>query len=155
MKRHTRFGGWPTDAAVAAVVIGLWTHVLGDNWGRGMIMELRCRPRQLRRRIIALCAMLVITGTAAAAVCAPARADTTDEVFLLTLDRQGIGYPSRAYALRAGWAVCHELDNGTPVMVVIYGLSKVSYLGPAEAGYFVGASIGAFCPYHADQINYT
>lgn len=118
-------------------------------------MWVNMRPRTLRRRVAALCAMLAVAGTGAAVVCVPARADTTDDAFIHALDREGIEYPSRAYALRAGWAVCHELDNGTPVMVVIYGLSKVSYLGPAEAGYFVGASIGAFCPYHADQINYT
>lgn len=117
-----------------------------------MIMELRCRPRQLRRRIIALCAMLVITGTAAAAVCAPARADTTDEVFLLTLDRQGIGYPSRAYALRAGRSVCADLDAGLPVNAAVLTLARVSYLSLYEAGFFVGASVAAFCPYHTNQI---
>lgn len=91
-------------------------------------MWVNMRPRTLRRRVAALCAMLAVAGTGAAVVCVPARADTTDDAFIHALDREGIEYPSRAYALRAGWAVCHELDNGTPVMVVIYGLSKVSYL---------------------------
>ena len=97
------------------------------------------RPKVVRRRIIALAAMMVVGAVGAAAALAPrADADSTDVAFLAALDSKPITY-------------CDQLDTGISAPVLVSTLAQVSYLNVGEAGYFVGASIAAYCPRHAAQ----
>jgi hypothetical protein len=86
-----------------------------------------------------------ITGTGLA------RADTVDDAFIAALDEQQITYPTRAYAIAGGHQICAELDGGTSINTVVSGVASASYLGMYDAGYLVGASIGAYCPWHAKE----
>lgn len=76
-----------------------------------------------------------------------AQADTTDDVFIEVLDDQGIGYTTRADAIRAGKSVCIALDSGTRPMTVILTVSSATGLSVPTSGYFVGVSIAAYCPW--------
>jgi hypothetical protein len=80
-----------------------------------------------------------------------AHADTVDDAFIATLDEQQITYPTQAYAIRAGHGVCDALDAGTTINDVASRISKESYLGMYDAQYLVGASIGAYCPWHMKE----
>ena len=78
-----------------------------------------------------------------------ARAEPIDDRFLAALQSQGITYQSPEAAIAAGHLVCSELDHGETPQQVAQDVINVSNLDPFHAGYFVGASIGAYCPNHA------
>jgi len=82
-------------------------------------------------------------------VAAPiARGEPIDDRFLAALRSQGITYQSPEAAIAAGHLVCTELDRGETEDQVAQDVMNVSNLDPYHAGYFVGASIGAFCRNH-------
>lgn len=97
---------------------------------------------------------MIIGGIAAVAIGAAvftpavATADTSTDAFLDVLHRQGIGHEDGDGMLIAeGELVCERLRRGhSPLRVArtVYLNSKL--VDPADAGYFVGASIAAFCP---------
>ena len=94
---------------------------------------------------VALISLLVVGPTA--------HADTTDDQFLASLKSQGItDHISSEHAIEAGHFVCVKLDNGVSpsdvVKDVIYSSNMPSY----HSGYFVGASIDAYCPRHKAEI---
>jgi hypothetical protein len=80
-----------------------------------------------------------------------ARADSIDDKFLAALRSQGITYQSAEAAIAAGHLVCTELDRGETPQQVAQDVMNISNLDPFHAGYFVGASIGAYCPNHAQN----
>lgn len=75
-----------------------------------------------------------------------------DPVFIEVLDAEGIGYTSPAAATQAGMAVCEFLDSGWGLMATVGEVIDASGLDASRAAYFVGASIGAFCPWHASKV---
>ena len=98
----------------------------------------------------------MVTTLAAVALMGPlgaaapiARAEPIDDRFLAALQSQGITYQSPEAAIAAGHLVCSELDHGETPQQVAQDVINVSNLDPFHAGYFVGASIGAYCPGHA------
>lgn len=78
----------------------------------------------------------------------PAHADTNDTAFLDILHSHGIYNDNGNSALIAvGHQVCDKLDiNGSAIETSewLYGISKMTDL--SSAAYFVGASVGAYCP---------
>jgi Protein of unknown function (DUF732) len=83
-------------------------------------------------------------------VAAPtARADHVDDTFLSALKTKGINFASSQAAIIAGHEVCDELDLGRPPSDVANDVTKNSNLDGYHAGFFVGVSIAAFCPRHA------
>jgi hypothetical protein len=80
-----------------------------------------------------------------------ARADPIDDRFLAALQAQGITYQSPEAAIAAGHLVCTELDHGETKNQVAQDVLNNSDLDPFHAGYFVGASIGAYCRYHSQN----
>lgn len=100
--------------------------------------------------------MLAAAAVAAALIVSPpASADTTDDAFIATLDAEGITYPSSAYAIRAAGIVCDALDDGYTVAQVVTVLHKESALTRQQAAYFTGASVAAYCDWHADLFGVT
>jgi hypothetical protein len=73
-----------------------------------------------------------------------------DQGFLTALDKQGIAYPSPQWAVTTAREVCTLLDDGAKGVEVSREVSKTSGIPIEKAGYFVGASIAAYCPSHAD-----
>jgi hypothetical protein len=78
-----------------------------------------------------------------------AHADATDDAFVAALKAKGINYPTSQAAIIAGHEVCNELDLGRQPSQVANDVMSNSKLDGYHAGYFVGASIRAYCPRYA------
>ena len=74
-----------------------------------------------------------------------ARAGANDDKFLTALRSQGIVYQSAAAAVAAGHLVCTDIEHGETPTQVAQDVMNSSNLDAFHAGYFVGASIGAYC----------
>ena len=73
------------------------------------------------------------------------RADPNDDKFVHALQSRGITYQSADAAIAAGHLVCTKLDQGETETQVAQDVMDNTNLDPYHAGYFVGASIGAYC----------
>jgi hypothetical protein len=78
-----------------------------------------------------------------------ARADPIDDKFLAALQSRQISYKSPEAAIAAAHQVCAELSDGRTKPDVAQEVMNISGLDPYHAGYFVGASVGAYCPQFA------
>ena len=82
-----------------------------------------------------------------------AHADTTDDKFLAALKSEGItDHVSSAHAIEAGHFVCVKLDNGVSANDVVNDVLNSSSMPAYHSGFFVGASIDAYCPRHKAEI---
>jgi Protein of unknown function (DUF732) len=75
-----------------------------------------------------------------------ARADPNDDKFIPALQSQGITFQSPEAAIAAGHLVCTKLAQGETETQVAQDVINETDLDPYHAGYFVGASVGAYCP---------
>ena len=92
---------------------------------------------------------VLVTLVSFAGVAAPtAHADAVDDNFLSALKAKGINFASGQAAIIAGHEVCDELDLGRQPSDVANDVTKNSNLDGYHAGFFVGASIAAYCPRH-------
>jgi hypothetical protein len=106
--------------------------------------------------LMAACAVPVVALLAASTAHAdPADADAK---YLAALSSRGITYASPEVMIAAGHVACTELDQGeTPGQVAQDVMNNKdvltsSNLDAYHAGFFVGASIAAYCPEHAGRI---
>lgn len=82
-----------------------------------------------------------------------AHADTADDEFLATLRSEGItDHISTGHAIQAGHVVCVKLDNGLTPAEVVRDVLLSSNMPVYHSGFFVGASIDAYCPRHKAEI---
>jgi Protein of unknown function (DUF732) len=102
------------------------------------------RVRSLLAGLVLLVALLSLVGVAAPT----AHADAVDDNFLAALRAKGIKFASAQTAIIAGHVVCDQLDLGRQPSDVATDVTKNSNLDGYHAGFFVGASIGAYCPRH-------
>ena len=79
---------------------------------------------------------------------ATAKADDVDNAFLNAIQAKGINFATPEAAIVAGHEVCDELDLGRQKPDVANEVMSSSNLDGYRAGYFVGASIAAYCPRH-------
>lgn len=93
-------------------------------------------------RVVLVVTLLAPVGVAVST----AHADDNDEKFLAALRAQNIKYASPEAAIAAGRLVCSKLDQGETPTQVAYDVMNSDNLDGFHAGYFVGASIGKFCP---------
>lgn len=94
-------------------------------------------------------AMAATLMTAALLAVPTVRADPNDDKFIPALQSQGITYQSPEAAIAAGHLVCEKLDQGETETQVAQDVIDSTDLDPYHAGYFVGASVGAYCPQFA------
>ena len=73
------------------------------------------------------------------------RADPNDDKFIPALQSQGITFQSPEAAIAAGHLVCTKLGQGETENQVAQDVINETDLDPYHAGYFVGASVGAYC----------
>ena len=107
-------------------------------------------PRPLRSLIAGLVlavAPLSVIGVAAPTAHADYAVDSSN--FHGALSSRGITFASRQAATAAGREVCDELDRGMQASDVANNVMTQSDLDGYHAGFFVGASIAAFCPRHS------
>lgn len=73
--------------------------------------------------------------------------DINDMAFMMSMDKQGIHYSSRAAIIDLGHAVCAGLGEGGSETEISLVIADKGY--PLEdAGYIVGAAISSYCPQH-------
>ena len=101
--------------------------------------------RSVMAGLVPVVALVSLVGLAAPT----AYADAVDNNFLAALKAKGINVESPQKAIIAGHMVCHQLDMGRQPSDVANDVSKNSNLDGYHAGFFVGVSIAAFCPRHA------
>jgi hypothetical protein len=106
-----------------------------------------CTARSLPAGLVLLVALLSLVGLGVAAP--TAHADAVDDTFLSALKTKGINFATAQAAIIAGHEVCDELDLGRQPSDVANDVTKNSNLDGYHAGFFVGLSIAAFCPRHA------
>jgi Protein of unknown function (DUF732) len=100
----------------------------------------------------AACVVLVVALLGPLGVAAStAHADpaNVDERFLAALTSHGITFTSSEVGIAAGHLACDKLDGGETPTQVAQDVMNSSNLDAFHAGYFVGASIGAYCPKYA------
>lgn len=82
-----------------------------------------------------------------------AHADATDDQFLAALKSAGIGdQTSTQHAIDAGHFVCVKLDNGSTPAEVESDVKASSNMPDYHSGFFVGASVNAYCPRHHSEL---
>jgi Protein of unknown function (DUF732) len=101
--------------------------------------------RSIDRAIAATFMTASLVGSFGAAV-PTARAEPNDDKFIPALQSQGITYQSPEAAIAAGHLVCTKLEQGETETQVAQDVIDTTDLDPYHAGYFVGASVGAYCP---------
>jgi Protein of unknown function (DUF732) len=99
----------------------------------------------LRSAMAATLMTAALLGPFGAAV-PTARADPNDDKFITALQSQGITFQSPEAAIAAGHLVCTKLAQGETETQVAQDVINETDLDPYHAGYFVGASVGAYCP---------
>jgi hypothetical protein len=120
---------------------------------RRVLAELAIHPRLdeewrgLLPRILAFDERTDATPLAAAAPIA--HADATDDAFGAALAAKGMHFGSPNKAFIAGHEVCDELGNGKSAAQVASTVQSNSNMDGYHSGFFVGASIRAYCPQYA------
>jgi Protein of unknown function (DUF732) len=90
--------------------------------------------------------LVLVTALGPLAAAPIAHADATDDAFLAALTGKGIHFKSPDKALIAGHEVCDELVGGKSPTQVASTVQSNTAMDGYHAGFFVGASIRAFCP---------
>lgn len=93
-------------------------------------------------------------GAGLAGQAAIANATTADDVFLSALAAYNVPEPGGASeAIRVAHLSCSTMRAGdTPMNIVDYVFRTNATYTIADAGHFVGASIGAYCPEQGSRI---
>jgi Protein of unknown function (DUF732) len=97
----------------------------------------------------AITATAVVAGFAGAAFAGTAigHATTMDDAFVQVLHEEGIGHNGGdAQLIAAGYEACNNLRAGRTIQQEFAAIHRVSSLDWGQSGYFVGASVAAYCP---------
>src|SRR5277367_6699366 len=103
--------------------------------------------RSLMAGLVLAVAPLSVVGVAAPTAHADYAVDSSN--FHGALSSRGITFASRQAATAAGREVCDELDRGMQASDVANNVMTQSDSHGYHAGFFLGASIAAFCPRHS------
>jgi hypothetical protein len=90
--------------------------------------------------------LMVALLTLAEVATPTADADAIDNAFLGAIKAKGISFSSPQAAIVAGHEVCDELDAGRQKSDIANDVMSNSGMDGYHAGFFVGASVAAFCP---------
>lgn len=102
-------------------------------------------------RLAAVVAALFIGPMGAIAT---AQANTSDDKFISTIKAEGItDHVSSAHAIEAAHSVCEKLDGGESPNAVANDVLNNSSMPAYHCGYFVGASIDAYCPEYKPKVS--
>ena len=105
--------------------------------------------RATRLLVVVVALLLGPLGAGAAA-----RADTNDNKFLSVLKSEGItDHVTPSHAIEGAHTVCQKLDQGMTPTQVANDVLNSSNMPAYHSGYFVGASIDAYCPQYKSKIS--
>ena len=98
-------------------------------------------------KIMIACAASAAFATVALFSAATAFATPEDD-FLTVITNGGITWPpdKSAQVVETGKAVCTDWSNGASFEQEVADLTGVTSWSDYQAGYFIGAATGAFCP---------
>jgi hypothetical protein len=102
-----------------------------------------------RTRLSAGLALILLS--LAVAVSPAAKADAVDNLFVTAVKNKGIEFANPQAAIVAGHEVCDELDIGKQKSDIASEVMTNSNLDGYRAGFFIGASIAAYCPRYRRQ----
>ncbi|CAN3130851.1 DUF732 domain-containing protein [Mycobacterium sp. smrl_JER01] len=79
---------------------------------------------------------------------APAALADPEGDFLTVISGGGITWPpdKTAQVIETGYAVCQDWNSGASFEQEVADLTSVTNWSDYQAGYFIGAATGAFCP---------
>ncbi|ORV46678.1 DUF732 domain-containing protein [Mycobacterium conspicuum] len=101
----------------------------------------------MRKRLFIAIAVALVGPLGAVST---AHADSNDTKFLAAMKSEGItDHVSAQHAIEAGHSVCQKLDGGETPTQVASDVLNSSSMPAYQAGYFVGASIDAYCSQYA------
>ncbi len=91
----------------------------------------------------------------ASLVSAPAAFATPEDDFLQVIAGGGIDWPpdKTPQVIETGQAVCQDWDNGASFEQEVADLTGVTSWTDYQAGYFIGAATGAFCPEYEYKVS--
>lgn len=69
-----------------------------------------------------------------------------EDIYIETLDMQGIPYSSEQAAIDTGYSVCDYLNAGGTLLAAAGIVESEGGYSPYDAGYIAGAASTAFCP---------
>jgi hypothetical protein len=92
--------------------------------------------------------LLALTSLAATiGMALPARADSNDDAFLVSLQAAGITFPDPGRAIAAGKWVCQAVGQGTPMVDVVKTIqTQNSGLRGDNAAKFTAIAANVYCP---------
>jgi hypothetical protein len=96
------------------------------------------------RKWPSVCAVLM--SAVALFSAAPASADPNDGAFIAALAKAGIVVTDQNSAIATAHTVCAQLDQSNKSGILAMKLTKETALSLNQSGYFIGASISAYCP---------
>ena len=106
----------------------------------------RVRSHPSLRALVTGFAVAVTSCGLVVAAAPRVHADDTDDAFLDALKAKGIEFTAPQDAIVAAHEVCNQLGRGQPNGDVAAEVMRSAKLSPLQAGYFVGASVAAYCP---------
>jgi hypothetical protein len=107
------------------------------------------RSRRPVRSVLAGLVPVIALLSLAEVATPTAHADAIDNAFLLAIKAKGIDFASAQSAIVAAHEVCDELDLGRQKSDIASDVMNNGKLDGYHAGFFVGASVAAYCPrYH-------
>ena len=104
-------------------------------------------------KIMFACAATAAFGAVALGGAPVAGADPEGD-FLTVISDGGITWPSdkTAQVIETGYAVCQDWAGGITFEQEVADLTSVTSWSDYQAGYFIGAATGAFCPEYEYKI---
>lgn len=99
------------------------------------------------------CAVLLSVLGLLPAASTPASADPGDDAFIASLANYGIEVRDPDVAIAMAHRVCTGFDNNANASVLAMKVKRDTDLSMKEASYFVGLSVGAYCPQYRGLID--
>lgn len=102
----------------------------------------------------ALISSAAVAAAVAALATAPIASAGPEENFLKYISDNGISWPSgkTQAVIDTGKAVCEDWKNGATFDQEVADLQEATHWTDNQAGVFIGAATGAFCPQYENKV---
>ncbi|MCH9668445.1 MAG: DUF732 domain-containing protein [Actinomycetia bacterium] len=89
---------------------------------------------------------VAVAAALAGLTATPAFADETDDIFIATLEREGVPFATSSGAIALAEAVCEYVKEGQPPEQVAAEITGPTNWSLKQSGFFVGAATQSYCP---------
>ena len=123
-------------------MMGRARKVVAQDAGRSSLCDDYRQVTPMKLLLAALTSLAVIIGMGL-----PARADSTDDAFIASLQAAGFTFSDAGQVITAAHYVCHAADGGTAMADIAKAIqSKDSALSDEKAAKFTTVAANAYCP---------